>query len=105
MKKLFYLFLLSASSAVQAQYIPTLGVNKVRITAPGKTIVAELSTKNENAPRTDRSYYWYGSNAVHITQGGYSGKLLHGKYQEYYPDKSLREQGEFQKGLKEGTWK
>ncbi|WP_158829365.1 toxin-antitoxin system YwqK family antitoxin [Mucilaginibacter lacusdianchii] len=105
MKKLTYLLLLASTTTVQAQHIPTLGVNKVRITAPGKTIVAELSTKDESEPQTDRSYYWYGSNAVHITQGGYSGKLLHGSYQEFYPDKSLREQGEFKKGLKEGTWK
>jgi hypothetical protein len=105
MKKLLHLLILT-SAAAQAQRLPaTFGVNKVRITAPGKTILVELSTKKESELYNDRLYYWYGSNAIHTTQGDYSGKLLDGSFQEYYSDKSLHEQGEFKKGLKEGTWK
>lgn len=55
--------------------------------------------------RSDRNYYWWGGIQVNKTQGGYSGKLLHGDFNCYYLNKQLREQGAFQKGLKEGQWK
>jgi len=50
-------------------------------------------------------YYWYGANDVKRTKGGYSGKLLHGAYTEYYPNKDLKGQGMFRYGLKHGEWK
>lgn len=52
-----------------------------------------------------KSYYWYGGNQIKITQGGFSGKLLHGLYSCYYENKNLREQGNFNMGLKSGEWK
>lgn len=105
MKRFVYIIFLFASSALHAQRIPSFGLNKVRITAPGRTIVAEITVSTVSSPDHEKLYYWYGSNAIHVTQGGYSGKLLHGKYEEYYADKSLKEQGEFSNGLKDGTWK
>ena len=42
---------------------------------------------------------------MHTTQGGYSGKLLSGPYQQYDGAKNLRERGQFNAGLKSGTWK
>ncbi|MBB5620119.1 antitoxin component YwqK of YwqJK toxin-antitoxin module [Pedobacter cryoconitis] len=52
-----------------------------------------------------KSYYWYSSNQIKITQGGFSGKLLHGLYSNYYENKNLQEQGNFNMGLKSGEWK
>ena len=52
-----------------------------------------------------KSYYWYSGNQIKITQGGFSGKLLHGLYSSYYENKNLQEQGNFNMGLKSGEWK
>ena len=52
-----------------------------------------------------KTYYWYSSNQIKITQGGFSGKLLHGLYSNYYENKNLQEQGNFNMGLKSGEWK
>lgn len=53
----------------------------------------------------ERKYYWYSNNHINTTQGGYSGKLLHGQYSDFYESKGLKEQGIFKQGLKEGVWK
>lgn len=55
--------------------------------------------------QTDKNYYWYSNNHISTTQGGYSGKLLHGLYSDFYLSKGLKEQGYFKKGLKTGDWK
>jgi antitoxin component YwqK of YwqJK toxin-antitoxin module len=104
MKKILILFLFISSVAI-AQKIPDYGFNKVRISAEDKTIQAELKpVKSDPDIETDRLYYWYSSNIIHTTQGGFSGKLLNGKYTEYYLNKNLKEQGAFIKGLKDGIW-
>ncbi|KQR70907.1 toxin-antitoxin system YwqK family antitoxin [Pedobacter sp. Leaf176] len=53
----------------------------------------------------DRKYYWYSNNHINTTQGGFSGKLLHGLYSDFYEGKGLKEQGIFKQGLKQGNWK
>lgn len=89
-----------------AQKIPDLGIGKVRITLSDKTIAAELTANARDfTPKTDKTYYWYGSNAIHATQAGYSGRLLNGQYTEYYLNKNLKVQGNFKEGLKTGVWK
>lgn len=104
MKKLL-LFCLLYSAVAQAQKFPYMGLNRVRITQADRTILAEINPAKEEDTYTDRMYYWYSSNAIHTTQGGYSGKLLNGSYTEYYANKNLKEQGKFKNGLKTGTWK
>lgn len=52
----------------------------------------------------DVNYYWYASNNIVETQGGYDGKLLHGAYSSFYLSNKLREKGKFRKGLKQGEW-
>jgi hypothetical protein len=102
MKKIsILLFVISASA--NAQKIPDYGFNKVRITEGDKIIQVELKPiKDAPDVETDRQYFWYGSNIIHITQGGFSGRLLNG---EYYLNKNLKEQGVFNEGLKKGVWK
>ena len=39
-----------------------------------------------------------------VTQGGYNGRLLNGDFRVFYPNKNLKENGNYQFGLKEGTW-
>jgi hypothetical protein len=50
------------------------------------------------------TYYWYGNNQVHHTDGGFSGKLLHGKYESTYPNGQLKISGTFRYGIKNGEW-
>ncbi|MBO9675438.1 MAG: hypothetical protein J7577_18460 [Sphingobacteriaceae bacterium] len=55
--------------------------------------------------KSDRKYAWFGGNQIRYTQGGYSGKLLDGVYNEFYDTKGLKTQGVFDMGLKTGKWK
>ncbi|GAB3909915.1 toxin-antitoxin system YwqK family antitoxin [Mucilaginibacter boryungensis] len=88
-----------------AQKLPEIGTN-VRIIESDKTIVAEIKAVNSTpSMNPEKIYYWYGSNNIHHTQGGYSGHLLNGAYNEYYLNKNLKEQGTYTKGLKSGVWK
>jgi antitoxin component YwqK of YwqJK toxin-antitoxin module len=56
-------------------------------------------------PREGYTYFWFGSNAIHETQGGFDGKLLHGEYKAFFLDNQLKEWGSFSNGLKTGEWK
>jgi hypothetical protein len=87
------------------QRIPETGITVVHINTADKNIVAEvMPLKSDPTPDPSNFYYWYGAGTIHQTQGGYSGKLLNGKYSEYYPSKNLKEQGSFKKGLKNDVW-
>src|ERR1700744_5503516 len=89
----------------QAQKIPDFGFDKVRIADGDKIIQAEiLPVTHIPVLEDDRFYFWYSANTIHSTQGGFSGKLLNGSYTEYYPDKSLKQQGIFKAGLMMGKW-
>lgn len=61
--------------------------------------------KSPQAIDMEVKYAWFSGNRINWTQGGYSGKLLHGLYTEFYPDKTLKTQGYFDMGLKIGEWK
>jgi hypothetical protein len=61
--------------------------------------------KKLKAIDSQKKYYWFANNQIQGTQGGYSGKLLHGLYTAFYLNKNLKEQGMYVHGLKEGSWK
>ncbi len=106
MKTLLLLLLVLRGTCSLAQRLPDYGLNRTRITEPdGRSTLIE--TRPVKGPRTDerKTYYWYSANRVHTTQGGYSGKLLNGPYQQYDGSRNLRERGTFSRGLKSGTWK
>ncbi len=103
--RLALLILIAVNFAAYGQKIPETGIN-VRITQADKTIVAEIKAVNaEFKINPAATYFWYGSNTIHQTQGGFSARLLNGTYNEYYLNKNLKEQGVFNKGLKTGLWK
>lgn len=54
--------------------------------------------------RLDRNYFWFYNNTICHNLGGYSGKLLHGKYEVFDKAKRLVCTGSFKYGLKEGEW-
>ncbi|HEY9197345.1 MAG TPA: hypothetical protein VIM77_13810 [Mucilaginibacter sp.] len=92
--------------SVLAQHMPDYRLHQVRITDTGKTIRAEVLPFNGRpSARPELLYYWYDANTIHSLQGGYSGQLLNGAYEEYYPNKNVKTQGNFNKGLKDGIWK
>lgn len=106
MRKLLTLSFLLVFGIANAQKIPDYGFNKIRIAMGDKVVQADLvPLGSDPAVETDKLYYWSSSNAIHTTQGGFSGKLLNGSYAEYYLNKNLKVQGQFKSGLKDGVWK
>ena len=106
MKRIVTMLFFFISGSVSAQTYQDYGLYKVRIVEPDKVIQAEIIPVTTGASiKSNRFYYWYSSNKIHFSQGGFSGKLLNGAYSEFYLNKNLKEQGNFKKGLKNGTWK
>lgn len=54
---------------------------------------------------SNRDYYWHNKGQINKNQGDYAGELLHGDYQVFDADKKLITKGQFDSGLKTGTWK
>ena len=106
MKKLIPLIFLLGLGKAYAQRPFAYDDTKITITDTGQTVQAEiLPSKSDPKILNDRYYFWYIPNAIHSTQGGFNGQLLNGNYAAYYPDKNLKEQGDYKKGLKDGVWK
>lgn len=82
-------------------------LNRVIINSRDSVVYAYIyrdGDKNVN-PRFDKYYYWFASNDIKRTKGGYDGKLLHGDYSAFFLNKDLLSQGKFRYGLKQGEWK
>ena len=80
--------------------------DQIRLVDSTQEIRADIVPyKSDPKIKNDRYYFWYLNKVIHSTQGGYSGQLLNGHYISYYPDKNLKEEGDFKRGLKDGTWK
>lgn len=79
--------------------------HRVTVRSDDHTVVAYVKPVKGVSILNDRTYYWFSGNQINTTQGGYSGKLLHGEYQDFYSNKKLKESGDFSKGLKDGIWK
>lgn len=77
----------------------------IRVTEGEESIECEITGKQPNKVNPELTYYWIKNRVVHVTSGDFGGHLLHGAYQHYYKDGSLKEKGEFRNGLKEGSWK
>lgn len=95
------------SVTVSAQRYTDIPVNNRVIFNKGEYIIyAEVDqVRSSGDVGDDVFYYWYSANDVKRTQGGYEGKLLHGKYTEFYSNKDLKVQGKFSHGVKSGRWK
>jgi len=100
------IFFLCSSCALAQDRFSVQGYRHTIVYADFKATfqVAELLI-NTKKLKADKQYYWYSNNAIKITQGGYSGKLLNGTYLEFYINGNLKSQGTFLKGLKNGEWK
>jgi hypothetical protein len=98
---------LAISSTVLGQRGIDLHINnRVILNNDGYVIHADVAKENPKRKSNDQSfYYWYAANDIKKTRGGYDGKLLHGSYTEFYPNKNLKTQGGFKNGIKSGKWK
>ena len=66
-----------------------------------------LSTTNKSEMKTKDtlSYYWLHNQTIGRTQGSYFGKLLDRKFYCINQDGNLILEGEFEDGIKNGSWK
>lgn len=87
------------------EYVKDFLTHKVIVNQVDRSIVAYVKPVKQFSLDTDKRYYWFSHHQINSTQGGFSGKLLNGSYQEFYANKQLKESGYLNKGLKSGTWK
>lgn len=102
-----FMFIIPISACKTAQEMNTASLNRV-ILNKADTIYQFYTIRPEgHQPEAaeENYYYWYNADTILITRNGYDGKLLHGKYNAYYPNKNLKESGSFEYGLKEDEWK
>lgn len=99
------LLLFSACKPQELSLIGNLG-RRVRVGTADGFVYAELgSTSDKIFTADEKSYAWYDKGLINITQGDYSGRLLHGQYVAYYAvSKQLKEKGGYTYGLKRGKW-
>jgi len=64
-----------------------------------------VALKKPNKQASTSMYYWYRSGEIHHSMSSSGGLLLHSSYMKFYRSNQLAEQGSFNYGLKDGTWK
>lgn len=109
MKKLFIaLILFYLLPSTQAQKLPNkipttreIVLNAADTIQKIRIFIANPKVKIEE----NKFYTWYQKQLILHTQGAWSGKLLQGKYESFYPNHNLLEQGIYEKGWKVGLWK
>jgi antitoxin component YwqK of YwqJK toxin-antitoxin module len=63
------------------------------------------NSKKERQVNITDTYFWFKSNQIIQTVGGYQGQLLNGHYIESYPNGQLKLKGFFCYGQQCGEWK
>jgi len=77
---------------------------KLVITYPDSTIEFSITNKKPILIHNHEKYTWFKAGKIHITEGGYSGKLLDGDYRAFYISGQLKTAKTFSKGrLKKKT--
>jgi len=80
--------------------------SEVIVVYPDSTVKAIVLLKNfTKTPKNNLTYYWYYQDNINKNLGGYSGKILDGKFLVFDLEKKLIGEGYFKKGLKHGVWK
>ncbi|WP_212003308.1 toxin-antitoxin system YwqK family antitoxin [Chitinophaga sp. HK235] len=108
MKKILLLVIITISTLLNqslAQQVPDIKTNHITIRHNDTVCTFYIYDRSKKiVPKRDKYYYWYKTQQIICTHGGYSGQLLDGDYTEFYPNKNLRTKGYFKKGLKAGIW-
>jgi hypothetical protein len=108
MKNILKLLLMVLLPAFMACKTPEWNINtyeSVRWNDAETRIHAFFTAEREEKLSIEKNYAWFDKGVIGSTQGGYSGKLLHGKYVAWYSSsRQLKEQGFYARGLKDGVW-
>jgi len=64
-----------------------------------------LNHNGEKDIKENVTYFWYNAGKIHSNEEGYSGLLLHEKFQKYDMAGHMVQSGCFRRGLKIGIWK
>jgi len=81
-------------------------IREIVVKHKDSTIRAHILIHRENIKTSDRLlYYWFNHDKINKNMGGYSGDLLQGEYLVFDAEDHLITQGNFDRGLKHGTWK
>lgn len=70
-----------------------------------ETEIISMTKHRKIKPGDTRIYTWVLGGQIQSNQGGYTGRLLHGDYTSINNDRTMREQGTYWYGLKDGFWK
>ncbi len=108
LKKLLYILFLLPGVALFAQKknIKDLEQRLVILNYPDSTVKCEIMiTPKEVETSNELEYFWYYTDELKSNIGGYSGYLLHGKYNVFDLHNNLIEEGLFSNGLRNGVWK
>jgi hypothetical protein len=101
---IFYLILVWIPFIVTGQDIDYNSRNIV-VNTPDSTIKTKVIVKTDKLKtNSEYVYYWYYGGAINHNLGGFSGKILHGKYEVFDNQQRLKTQGNFNYGLMVGTW-
>ena len=104
-KMIMCLFLLGIGMILKGQEFRIPESRTVKIRVNDTLICFDVSLEMPIVKQlSDRFYYWHESNRIFFNQGGWSGKLLHGKFCLFISGK-LIEVGYYRYGLKNGEWK
>jgi len=97
--------LLLGGTAFGQKYTDVLLNQKVTVNYDDHTVTAYLKPASVITTESGLFYTWFSGHQIRVTQGGYSGRLLNGLYQDFYGNKNLKEAGMYTDGLKDGIWK
>lgn len=102
MKYFFVLMFLANSILAQNRQ---KGSYTVYLNSSTYSIKADVVYENKkNTSKEELTYFWYASNKIMETRGGYDGRLLDGLYICFYLSDNLKEKGKFENGLRDGVW-
>ena len=78
---------------------------EIIIQSSDSIIKFEILTENpkKQNPNDNIRYFWYHNNQLASNYGGFTGNLLHGNYELLYEGRLITS-GQFEYGLKSGTW-
>jgi antitoxin component YwqK of YwqJK toxin-antitoxin module len=104
---LFLFFALTNSNAQPIDYYQNVMDNKTVTIHDDSTklkYIFDVKKKKIANKAMNKTYYWYKGGKIMRNQGAFDGKVLHGNFSAFYPNKTLAEKGQFKDGLKNGLW-
>lgn len=82
-----------------------LGLRNINIVAADSVIrTTACYESKKQKPLPDYIYYWCDAGKINHNLGGFTGKLLHGKYEVLDNQQKLRVKGRFNYGIMTGEW-